>query len=79
MDLDTYEQMGISSGVVGQSANLLKESENAYVLIARDAAMGVDLPTILFCLRSRILSPELRVTVLLRGRPNQLHWKRDTK
>ena len=44
MDLDTYEQMGISSGVVGQSANLLKESENAYVLIARDAAIGVDLP-----------------------------------
>ena len=44
MDLDTYEQMGIASGVVGQAANLLKESENAYVLIARDAAIGVDLP-----------------------------------
>lgn len=44
MDLDTYEQMGIASGIVGQAANLLKESENAYVLIARDAAIGVDLP-----------------------------------
>ncbi len=44
MDLDTYEQMGISSGVVGRAANLLKESENAYVLIARDNAIGVDLP-----------------------------------
>ncbi|MEC7226865.1 MAG: elongation factor P [Candidatus Latescibacterota bacterium] len=44
MDLDTYEQMGIASGVVGQAANLLKESENAYVLIAREAAIGVDLP-----------------------------------
>ena len=44
MDLDTYEQMGIASGVVGQAVNLLKESENAYVLIARDAAIGVDLP-----------------------------------
>ena len=44
MDLDTYEQMGIASGVVGKAASLLKESENAYVLIARDAAIGVDLP-----------------------------------
>ena len=44
MDLDTYEQMGIASGIVGQAANLLRESENAYVLIARDAAIGVDLP-----------------------------------
>ena len=44
MDLDTYEQMVIASGVVGQAANLLKESENAYVLIAREAAIGVDLP-----------------------------------
>lgn len=44
MDLDTYEQMGIASDVVGKTANLLKESENAHVLIARDAAIGVDLP-----------------------------------
>ena len=44
MDLDTYEQMGIASCVVGQAAKLLKESENAYVLIAREAAIGVDLP-----------------------------------
>ena len=44
MDLDTYEQMGIASSIVGQAANLLRESENAYVLIARDAAIGVDLP-----------------------------------
>ena len=44
MDLDTYEQMGIASGILGQAANLLKESENAYVLIAREAAIGVDLP-----------------------------------
>lgn len=44
MDLETYEQMGISSKVVGDVANLLKDSENTYVLIAREAAIGVELP-----------------------------------
>ena len=48
MDLDTYDQMGISAEMLGRSAKLLKESENAYVLIARDAPIGVDLPNFVF-------------------------------
>ncbi|MEW6755117.1 MAG: elongation factor P [Candidatus Latescibacterota bacterium] len=44
MDLDTYEQMGIPRSVVGGGASLLKENENAYVLIAEDRAIGVELP-----------------------------------
>ena len=44
IDSGTYEQMGISSKILGNVANLLKDSENAYVLIARDAAIGVELP-----------------------------------
>lgn len=44
MDSDTYEQMGISAKIIGDVANLLKDSENAYVLIAREAAIGVELP-----------------------------------
>ncbi len=48
MDLDTYDQMGIPIKMLGRSAKLLKESENAYVLIAREAPIGVDLPNFVF-------------------------------
>ena len=48
MDLDTYDQMGISAKMLGGAANLLKESENAYVLIARDAPIGIDLPNFVY-------------------------------
>lgn len=44
MDLDTYEQMAITTAIVGDAARLLKESENAFVLIAREKAMSIDLP-----------------------------------
>jgi elongation factor P len=44
MDLDTYEQTGVPKAVIGEVAGLLKESENAYLLIAREEVIGVDLP-----------------------------------
>tara|TARA_Y100000814_G_C12221273_1_gene364930 strand:- start:26 stop:583 length:558 start_codon:yes stop_codon:yes gene_type:complete len=48
MDLDTYEQMGINEGLVGDATNLLKDGENAFVLIAREKAIGVDLPNFVY-------------------------------
>ncbi len=44
MDLDTFEQMGITTAIVGDAARLLKESENAFVLIAREKPISIDLP-----------------------------------
>ena len=44
MDLDTYEQTPVERVVIGDGAGLLKESENAYLLIAREEVIGVDLP-----------------------------------
>ena len=44
MDLETYEQMEIARNTVGQAADLLKENENAFVLIARGKPIGVELP-----------------------------------
>jgi elongation factor P len=45
MDLDTYEQTPVERDVIGDGAGLLKESENAYLLVAREEVIGVDLPT----------------------------------
>ena len=44
MDLDTYEQTPVEQSVIGDRAGLLKESENAYLLVAREEVIGVDLP-----------------------------------
>ena len=44
MDLDTYEQTPVEQSVIGDEAGLLKESENAYLLVAREEVIGVDLP-----------------------------------
>ena len=44
MDLDTYEQTPVERDVIGDGAGLLKESENAYLLVAREEVIGVDLP-----------------------------------
>ena len=44
MDLDTYEQTPVERDVIGDGAGLLKESENAYLLVAREEVFGVDLP-----------------------------------
>ena len=43
MDLETYEQLEIARTTVGEAADLLKENENAYVLIAQDKPIGVEL------------------------------------
>ena len=44
MDLDTFEQLGIDKRTMGEAAALLKENEQAFVLIARDKPIGVELP-----------------------------------
>ena len=44
MDLDTYAQTPVERDVIGDGAGLLKESENAYLLVAREEVIGVDLP-----------------------------------
>ena len=44
MDLDTYEQLPVSAETVGAASNLLKESENAFLLIAGEEVIAVDLP-----------------------------------
>ncbi len=44
MDLQSFEQIGIAEDVIGRSAKLLKENEHAYVLIALDKPIGVELP-----------------------------------
>lgn len=44
MDLETYEQMGIQEGAIGKAADLLKENENAFVLMALGKVIGVELP-----------------------------------
>ncbi len=44
MDLDTYEQMSVPGELVGEQASLLKENETAYVLIALEKPIGVELP-----------------------------------
>ena len=59
MDLDTYEQMGISTDLVGEAAKLLKDGENAFVLIAREKAIGVDLPNFV-CLEVTHTEPGLK-------------------
>jgi len=44
MDAETYEQLGIPAGTVGEAAHFLKENETAYVLIALEKPIGVELP-----------------------------------
>ena len=44
MDLDTYDQTPVSKEVIGEQAGLLKESNNAFLLTAREEIIGVDLP-----------------------------------
>ena len=45
MDLETFDQISIARPVVGETnAGLLKDSENAFVSIALDKAIGVELP-----------------------------------
>ena len=44
MDLDTYDQIPVSTEIVGAASNLLKESENAFLLVAGEEIVSVDLP-----------------------------------
>ena len=44
MNLDTYDQIPVSAAIVGEASNLLKESENAFLLIAGEEVVAVDLP-----------------------------------
>ncbi len=48
MDLDNYEQSPVAREVIGNAAGLLKESENAFLLIAREEVIGVDLPNFVY-------------------------------
>ena len=44
MDLDTYDQIPVSAEIIGAASNLLKESENAFLLIAGEEVVAVGLP-----------------------------------
>ena len=44
MDLDTYDQIPVPAALVGTASNLLKESENAFLLIAGEEIVSVELP-----------------------------------
>ncbi len=44
MDLDTYEQLPVPAALVGTASTLLKESENAFLLIAGEEIVAVELP-----------------------------------
>ncbi len=44
MDLDTYDHIPVSAEIVGAASNLLKEGENAFLLIAGEEVVAVDLP-----------------------------------
>jgi elongation factor P len=48
MDLDTYEQSPVEKTVIGTAAGLLKESENAFLLIAREEVIDIDLPNFVY-------------------------------
>jgi elongation factor P len=44
MDLQTYEQLGVAKALMGSVAPFLRENNNAFVLIAQDKPIGVELP-----------------------------------
>ena len=44
MDMETYEQLGIASDILGERANLLKENESAFMLMAENKPITAELP-----------------------------------
>ena len=44
MDMETYEQLGIASDILGERANLLKENESAFLLMAENKPITAELP-----------------------------------
>ena len=44
MDLESYEQLPVPADQIGDAANLLKENDNAFILIVEDKPIGVELP-----------------------------------
>ena len=44
MDSETYEQVGLDAALLGDSAGLLQESENAFVMVVEGKPIGVELP-----------------------------------
>jgi elongation factor P len=44
MDLETYDQLGISREVLGEAANFLKENENAFMLMTGNTPISAELP-----------------------------------
>lgn len=44
MDMETYEQLGIASDILGDCANLLKENESAFMLMAENKPITAELP-----------------------------------
>ena len=44
MDLETYDQLGISREVLGEAANFLKENENVFMLMTGNKPISAELP-----------------------------------
>ena len=44
MDIESYEQLAVERGVIGGAAELLKESDHAFVLMAENEPIDVELP-----------------------------------
>ena len=44
MDSETYEQVGLDAALLGDSAGLLQENENAFVMVVEGTPIGVELP-----------------------------------
>ena len=44
MDQQTYDQLGISKGVIGDVAGLMKENQTVYLLMAEDKPINAELP-----------------------------------
>lgn len=44
MDLESYEQLSVPADQIGDAAKLLKENDNAFILIVEDKPIGVELP-----------------------------------
>ena len=44
MDTETYDQIALGEDIVGSESKLLKESDTAFVLVAQEKPIGIELP-----------------------------------
>ena len=44
MDSETFEQISVDRGLIGNASDLLQENENVFVLVAEERPIGVELP-----------------------------------